>query len=315
MLYSLLSFFSSIRTDSHSHFHADRNVEDLNKQVKKTIVKELQRHDKEEQLRILWKEQQLEEAKIREEVYKPITDAAKAAKEKADREDYQQRRQNQLAEVQRRIDAENKILQDRVEKELFQRRTTLSSHYGEQRSVLNREARESRKEYIDGLTHDYDQGIDDLYDEFGNREYMKARLQTEAPGYSSNQEETYDRERFGIFGRAGRNTDPDGQGEELLEEDMGKENYEPFLDTHDVKVFSSEPNTFYEEKNDLKLQNESDLMRDKQLYDALQHDCKVLSESMERMCQMREMAERDAFQVQNENKLSEGQVMNPNHHP
>ena len=113
-------------------------------------------------------------------------------------------------------------------------------------------------------------------------------MQTEAPGYLDNTKDvTVGRERFGIFGKHGRRTDADGQGDELYEEDAEDEKYEPFLDTQDVKVFSSEPNVSYEEQNERKLETQSDVMRNQQLYEALKQDCKLLSESMERMCQMR----------------------------
>jgi hypothetical protein len=41
----------------------------------------------------------------------------------------------------------------------------------------------------------------------------------------------------------------------------------------------------------------------KLLYDTLKYDCKQFSDEMERMCQMRELVERDAFQVQQEINL------------
>ena len=129
-----------------------------------------------------------------------------------------------------------------------------------------------------------------MYDEWSQRNFNKARLQTEAPGYLDNTKDvTVGRERFGIFGKHGsRNrTDPDGQGDELFEEDMEDEKFDPFLDTQDVKVFSSQPNVYYEERNERKLETQSDVLRHQQLYDALKRDCKMLSESMERMCQMR----------------------------
>ena len=281
-------------------------MEDANKQVRKTIVKELQRHDKEEQLREQWKEQQLMEAKIRDEVYRPITEAAKAAQEKADREDYQRRRAMQLQETQARIDREKKELEDRVERELFERRTALTAHWGKERPGLVREAHATRTAYMDGLTRDYNQGIDDVHDEWGNRVFNKARQQVEAPGYSNNNEETEGRSRFGIFGRQGRNTDPDAQGDELLEEDPGKENYVPFLDTHDVKIFSSEPNTMFEERNSDVQAADTDLAQDRALYEILKGETKSLAEAMERMCQLREAAERDALQAHSEGKLAEG---------
>jgi hypothetical protein len=164
----------------------------------------------------------------------------------------------------------------------------------------------AQKRYHDQLDADYRQGVDDLYSEFGNRTYNQARLQTEAPGYLDNHDLTVGRERFGIFGRKGRNTDPHAQGDELLEEDMEDAKYEPFLDNFDVKIFHSEPNTYYEEKNEARYEQHADVARDQQLYDALKVDCKALADTMERMCQMREIAERDLYQIEQESKLAEG---------
>ena len=146
-----------------------------------------------------------------------------------------------------------------------------------------------------------------MYDEWSQRKFNKARLQTEAPGYLDNTKDiTVGRERFGIFGKHGGHTDPDGQGNELYEEDMEDEKYEPLLDTQDVKVFHSQPNVYYEERNEKKLETQSNVLHHQQLYDALKRDCKMLSESMEQMCQMREMTERDAYQIENEQKLELG---------
>ena len=274
--------------------------------VKKTIYKELIAHENGRRAIAEARKEAIEVTKIRDEVYKPIQQAQQRAEEEATRQDYSRRREAGLKEVQAKIDQEKQQLEERVERELRARRELLRSHWSERAAALRDESAAARRRHHDQLDADYRQGVDDLYSEFANRTYNQARLQTEAPGYLDNHDLTVGRERFGIFGRRGRNTDPHAQGDELLEEDMEDAKYEPFLDNHDVKIFHSDPNTYYEEKNEARYEQQADVARDQQLYDALKVDCKALTDTMERMCQMREVVERDLYQIDQESKLAEG---------
>lgn len=283
------------------------SVDDQNLKIKKTIYKEFQHHKVHQQIEADERAQRLAEIKLRDEVYKPIIAAQLAKEEQAQRADYQRRREIQLQSVQARIDKEKKELADLVERELYERRSLLHSHWSQQAPRFKAAANSKRREHDDQLEADYEQGLVDTYSEWDHRKFNQARLQTEAPGYLDNHDLTYDKERFGIFGRAGRNTDPDREGDELLEEGAEDAKYEPFLDSHDVKVFHSEPNVRFEEKNEVRLEAQADVHRNQQLYDALKGDCKELSATMERMCQIREMTERDLYQIQQEECQSEGE--------
>lgn len=192
---------------------------------------------------------------------------------------------------------------------------------------------------------EYNDNINSIYDEWSNRELIRVKSQVEAPGYNSNNDVTYGRERFGIFGQEGYNIDIDGEGNELRDEEDSNDNgnkskfsnennsrrndnYDEYKNEHDnsnnseynddynddyndnntnenenygalneVHVFTPNPNTDYENLNITTINLKSDILRNKELYSALQYDCKEYSSAIERMCQIREIHERDIYQI------------------
>ena len=287
-----------------------RGVQVDRSSVKKTIISELRRFEKEKAVRDAWRQQAISESQMRNEVFKPVLDAAKADMEKLQQEDYQRRRKAQLAEVQARIDREKKELLDRLEKESVERRIILKDYWGQKSIEYSEEVSKLRKEYIKDINNDYQDGINSTFDEWAKRDYHKARIQVEAPGYENNHDLTYGLEKFGIFGKSGRVLELNAQGTELPDSELGDE-FKPDIDAHDVHLFSSEPNILYENKNILLLEAESKYKCNQKLYDALQFDSKALGESIERMCQMRDMLERDIYQTKQEFLLDEADRLIP----
>ena len=188
----------------------------------------------------------------------------------------------------------------------------MTNYWGKNAKVFEAEATAAKEAHTNRTLQEYKEGVDGTYDEWVNREYIRTRMQVEAPGYLDNHDISPERERFGFFGRSGRNTDPDGQGNELLFGSDGlNSKQQPGLDSHDVHVFSSAPNVLYEEKNLLLMNSEADTAQQKVLYEALKYDTKVLADAMERMCQLREIVERDVFQIKQEISLDSIALLGP----
>ena len=184
----------------------------------------------------------------------------------------------------------------------------MSEYWGKKAKVYEIEAAETRRTLEDRIEKEYEENLDGVYDEWAGREYVRARMQVEAPGYSDDQNRTDN--RFGLFCRNGGDVDPNGQGDEL-DDGEGTYAYEPGIDTRDAFVFSSAPNVEYEECNFALSDSVAEAAGHKVLYDALRRDSKQLAESMERMCQLREIAERDAYQVKQEMKLDNLSLSGP----
>ena len=113
-----------------------REVQELNNAVKVTMIKELQKFERDQVNLKAAREQRLAEVALRDEVYRPVYDAAKAKVEEDNRLDYTRRRELQLKEVQDKIDTEKRELEERIEKELYERRRVLEEHWSEQVPVF-----------------------------------------------------------------------------------------------------------------------------------------------------------------------------------
>ena len=210
-------------------------------------------------------------------------------------------------------DLAQKLSEEKTEKEDAKRRTNLTNYWGKNAKIFETEAAVTKEANRYRTTQEYKENVDGTYEEWTNREFQRTRMQVEAPGYLDNHDTSPLGIRFGLFGRSGRNTDPDGQGEELMYAAGNGKSFEymPELDAHDVKVFSSEPNTLYEERNLDLMNSVADTTQQKVLYEALKHDSKMFSDAMERMCQMREIIERDIFQVKQEVSLDGLNLLGP----
>jgi hypothetical protein len=176
------------------------------------------------------------------------------------------------------------------------------AYWGNQSKHLQVEALASKEAQLKRQREQYSVSVERTHDEWAEREYVRASQQIEGP--DSGMEEYLPGKRFPLFGRYGRNTDPHGQGSELIAS-AGKldEEFIPFVDNPDVHVFSSEMSAQslqYESKAIDAQEQAAEIAKTQLLYDALQKESTQLSQAMERMCQMRESCERDIYQLQQE---------------
>jgi hypothetical protein len=156
--------------------------------------------------------------------------------------------------------------------------------------------------------------LDRTFDEWEGREAARTRMQVEIPNvddpvglpgmelgiFGVNQEET-DRVRLmNNHGRIERDSD-----EEDLFDDLGgtvsrEEWYLEEVDQHDNHVFDGPAYPEYELAHDAHMTIESDLVRNQELYGALQETSSNLQNALSKMTDMKEKLERDQRQVTEE---------------
>ena len=204
--------------------------------------------------------------------------------------------------VQSIKDIGRKLLEEKKVEDSF-RRTHLANYWGQNAEDFKAEALIKAKENADRMHQEYGQPGKDTYHEWTRREDSGTRMQVEASGFFSNNDSDRERKRFGLFGQSGYViSSSDAEAAMNLEEEEGF-GIESSPDTHDIHVFSSEPTAFYEESKLQLMESKTDTDHLRILYEALRNDSKSLNESMEKMCQMREIVENDIFLVKKEEGL------------
>lgn len=149
------------------------------------------------------------------------------------------------------------------------------------------EAKDNRKRHDDILLRQYNKSVTQTYDEWADREVSRTRMQSEAP-ILSEKIDFASGQTLGIFGV------PMHPGS------FARDGHVPGLDQGDVHVFSSAPQTEFENSSIHILELQADLARTQSLYDLLINDSKRLDSAMSRMCELRENHERDYTQLTNE---------------
>ena len=225
----------------------------------------------------------------------------KAAEVKKLEDDYVHRRELQLSEVQAVIDQKVKAMKDEEETKLQLKRAINLTHWTEVAAAKHKEAVDENKRVNGEKTRVYRKQMDNLYDEWGERDLTRVKAQVEPPLRSA--PIGLPGAELGIFGV------PMGQDEyHGMFDGAG---HQPILDDHDVKVFHSDPNTEYEDDNNRLEDSKNEEMRMQALYDSLSGHTKELSSALDRLVQMRDLTEKDEFQVSQEMLLIERDQIGP----
>ena len=227
--------------------------------------------------------------------------AFKAAEVKKQAEDYVARRNLQLSEVQAVIDKKVREMKELEERNLLERRNFNLNHWAQVAKESHEEAVETNKRVLLEKTKVYRKQMDKMYDEWAERDYSRVQMQVMAPSVSA--PIGLPGGELGIFGV------PRGDGEyHGMFEDAG---HKHGLDDHDVHVFHAEPNTEYEDDTNKLMDSKNEEMRKQALYDSLSGSSKELTSALERLVQMRDLAEKDEFQVRQEMKVVELDQIGP----
>jgi hypothetical protein len=225
----------------------------------------------------------------------------KAAEVKKQEDDYVARREMQLSEVQAEIDKKVKAIKDEEARVLLEKRAYNLKHWKTIADEVHLEAVESNKKVHGEKTRTYRGQMDALYDEWAERDLSRIKTQV-VPSMNSDPIGLPGGE-LGIFGT------PMGEGEyQGMFEDAG---HKPILDDHDVHVFHSEPNTEYEKDVHILEDSKHEEMRLQALYDSINSHSQELSGALDRLVQMRDLTEKDEFQVTQEMLLIERDQIGP----
>ena len=217
-------------------------------------------------------------------------------------EDYVARRALQLSEVQAVIDKKVTLMKEAEAKALLEKRQFNLEHWTKIAEEHHEEAVETNKKYYAEKTRAYRKQMDNLYDEWGERDISRVKMQVEAPSLSASI--GLPGGELGIFGV------PMGDGEyHGMFEDAG---HKTGLDDHDVHLFSAETsNTEFEVDNNILIDSQAVQLRKQTLYDSLDNNSKQIGQALDRLVQMRDQAEKDEFQVNQEMLLVERDQVGP----
>ena len=203
-----------------------------------------------------------------------------------------------------------KFLEEKKVEDSF-RRTHLANYWGQNAKVFKAEALKVVKENADRMHQEHRQQVKEMHHEWARREYCGTRMQVEASGYFSNNVSDPEKKGFSLFGQSGLILSSTDGGTDMNLEAQEAFGIESSPDTHEIHVFSSEPAAFYEESKLYLMESKADTDRLRTLYEALRNDSRDINESMERMCQMREIVEKDIFLVKKEETLVVSALIRP----
>jgi len=225
----------------------------------------------------------------------------KAAEAKKLEDDYIARRDAQLSEVQAVIDKKVREMKEEEARNLLEKRKYNLKHWTQVAHDAHLEAVETNKRVHVEKTRSYRKQMDNLYDEWADRDVSRLQMQVEGPSLSA--PIGLPGGELGIFGV------PMGDGE--YHGRFEGAGHRAGLDDHDVHVFDAAPNTEYEDNN-IKLNDSvSEQLRKQALYDSLNGNSRELSTALDRLVQMRDLAEKDEFQVRQEMLVTQTDQIGP----
>ena len=152
---------------------------------------------------------------------------------------------------------------------------------------MSAESAQVRLRNKSALALERQEALDKVISEWEDREFSRAKMQVELPSLTG-PIVLPKGEEVGIFDMppspsvTGSITPVDG------------------VDQRDSFIFAANPHTEFEEVEVTKIDLESEFIRHQQFYDSLQHESASLDKSIEKMCVMRDVLERDQMQVNQE---------------
>ena len=177
--------------------------------------------------------------------------------------------------------------QQAAEREATERRVWGMNFFNSKSREMRIESLKVRSTNKNKLAAERKEALDKVVDEWERREYARARLQVELPSLSGPIVLPAG-EEVGIFDMP----PPPSITGEIPPLDG--------VDQMDSFVFASNPHTEYEEAEVFKMDLESEIMMHQKFYESLQHESSALDKSIDKMCVMRDVLERDQMQVRQE---------------
>lgn len=250
---------------------------------------------------------------LRDEV-RVIIQEANAQTVESEFKAFHERREQQLQEYKAKVELARLQQKEKDDRDAQANRLWRIDYYG--RHAVEQHA-ELAKIDAAQVRRDHNQAqLDRTFDEWENREAMRTRVQVEIPPYPP--PVGLPGLELGIFGMPQAEVDrrklmenkgrieKDDLEEEFFEDD-GNNDFAPQedwyleeVDQHENHVFDGAPYPEYEQLNDQKMGLESDLMRNQELYEAIQESATNFQHALDKMMDMKDKLERDQRQVNEE---------------
>lgn len=279
---------------------ADELVDDIREEVGVTIENDIQDFKERKQFTKKLRKKMVKE-KAGNDLLNSKLEEVKEEEAKAEFDDWRERHRLIQLEAENKEKEKEQLRIEKLEKETDDRRNFRQTYWSKQAKLLHAEAVTSRADQKRAHHKRATHAIQSIYDEWQDREIARAQLQVKT--------DTTDDpiifpsgKQLGIYGTSLE----DGAYSSLT-------NGGPVggLDQYDIELFSSQPQTDFELQELEHIDTTADMMREQALYDSLSEDVRRLDFGMERMCQMRDIAERDLFQVNQELLVMEKDQLGP----
>lgn len=250
------------------------------KDVGRAVSKQKADHKEEKKGRKQLKQRNRQASLLATETNKEL-EAARLAREEAIKQDYHDRRERQLAEVQAAIDAHVTEVKRKVEQDLLAKRAYNLKHWSQQSRELHDEAvanNQSRREWELEKSRG---NVRDAYEDWAERDLTRAKTQVIA---SLNSPQVGDKRVGGLFALS-----PSGPRDNQLE------------DVADVHLFDSRDADGRFENENMGMQLAvAEEKRSRALFDALQEQHRDYGDAIARMLSMAAGYERDKEQMRSE---------------
>lgn len=251
---------------------------------------------------------------LRDEV-KLVVDQAKALDVESEFKAFHIRREQQQKEYNEQQALARLQQQEKDERDAVANRHWRIDFYGKQAVEMHAAIAERNEVSMRQARHQSQ--LDRTFDEWENRQASRTRMQVEVPPHpnpiglpgselSIFGVEYAESQRVELMNNRGRVEQHlhDDEDEEVFAEHHGPVPREEWfleeVDQHDNHVFDTGPYPEFERVNDDRMVIESDLVRNQELYEAIQQNSRNLQESLDKMLNMKEKLERDQRQVNEE---------------
>jgi hypothetical protein len=260
-------------------------VEELTGQVLTTIDEDLATAKKEKKLTKI-RRKAIKKARTIEEVQGEALTTAKKDHAMVSYAGIRERMRRQNAERQGREDTKKAEIKATQESEAQKVRNFREKHWSEQARILDAEAEQHRVLRQKATADNYHEVVQSTFNEWEDRDLQRARQQAGLRDKPDPSVPLPGGGALGVFGRS--------QSMPSVREPPSMSN------EFSVHNFTSGPKTEYEVVSMRNMDTDAELTRDQNFYDTLTRDVKQTVKALDRLCQLRDDAERDLKQVNTE---------------
>lgn len=260
-------------------------IGELQDQVMTTIDEDLQVAEREKKFSKV-RRKKIAKARTLEEVQGEALTEAKKEGALMEYTNIRERIRRQNAERKQREDERIRRVKEEKEKEALSLRDYREKHWGEQSKLLDAEARHHRALREKAVVDNYYDVVKSTFNEWEDRDLQRAKQQTIMNDKPDPTVLLPGGDSLGVFGRS--------QSMPALQQPAA------YTNQHSIHNFSPGLKTQYEVFSMQNMDQESEIVKEQNLYDSLTREVKVTDRALDRLCQLRNDAERDLRQVEAE---------------